>query len=115
MSRYSTEPRTRRYVKGYIYLSFARNLSNKYKNQLLDTGVNYLKSAFKKVVQKAAEAAGGFTGNKIADKIVKPKYILDENPRNVEEIIIPTGKREEILNKLRHVLQKWNTIKYLNY
>ena len=27
----------------------------------------------------------------------------DENPKNVEEIITPLGKREEILNKLGRV------------
>ena len=37
MTRYSTEPRTRKYVKGYEFLSFARNLFNKYGKQLLDT------------------------------------------------------------------------------
>ena len=30
MTRYSLEPRTRKYLKGCGYLSFARNLSNKY-------------------------------------------------------------------------------------
>ena len=32
----SIEPRTRKYVKGYGFLSFERNLSNKYGQQLLD-------------------------------------------------------------------------------
>ena len=27
---YFIEPRARRYVKGYVFLSFAKNLSNKY-------------------------------------------------------------------------------------
>ena len=96
MKRYSIEPRTGKYVEGYGFLSFAR----KYKKQLLDTGIN----VSKKVIHKTCE----FLGNKIADvvamsnhdKIVK----IDENPRNVEEIIIPPEKREEILNKLRQVL-----------
>ena len=30
MTRYSIEPITRKYVKGYLFLSFARNLSDKY-------------------------------------------------------------------------------------
>ena len=38
------------------------------------------------------------------DKTVKPKHVFDENPRNVEEIIILPGKREEILNKLIQLL-----------
>ena len=37
MTRHSIEPRTRKYIKGYKFLSFARNLSNKYEKQLLDT------------------------------------------------------------------------------
>ena len=32
MTRYSIEPRTRKYVKGHGFLSFTRNLSNKYGN-----------------------------------------------------------------------------------
>ena len=51
MARYYIEPRTRKYVKEYGFLSFAR----KYKKQLLDSS--------KKVVQEAGE----FTGNKTAD------------------------------------------------
>ena len=74
--RYSIELRTRNNIKGYRCLSFARNLSNKYEKQLLDTatktGVDALKTASEKVVHKAAEATGEFTGNKIADKIKKP-------------------------------------------
>ena len=100
MQRYSIEQRTRKYVKGHEFLSFAR----KYKKQLLDKGLDSLKTASKKVVHKSGE----FLGNKITDaatnpnhdKIVKP----NENPRNVEEINIPLEKRDEILNKLRKVL-----------
>ena len=44
MRRYSIESRARKYVKGYGFLSFAR----KYKKQLLDTELDYLKTAFKK-------------------------------------------------------------------
>ena len=37
MSCYSIEPRTRKYVKGYGFWPFARNLANKYGKQLVDT------------------------------------------------------------------------------
>ena len=37
MMRYSTELRTRKYVKRKEFLSFARNLPNKYGKQLLDS------------------------------------------------------------------------------
>ena len=85
-------------------MSFTRNLFNKYVKQLLDTDakteLDALKSDSKKLVHKAAEATGEFIGNKIADKIANP----DENSRNVEETIIPSEKREKILNELRQVL-----------
>ena len=47
MTWYSIEPRTKKYVKQYWYLSFA----NKYKKQLLDKGLY----ASKKVVHKTGE------------------------------------------------------------
>ena len=79
-SSLAMEPRTRKHVKGYRFLSFAR----KYRKQLLDTGLDAVKTVSKKVVHKAGE----FSGNKIADaltklnhnKVVKP----DDNPRNIE-------------------------------
>ena len=49
----------------------------------------------------------GKYSNSNDDKIVKP----DENPKNFEEIVISLGKIDEILNKLRKALKKWNTIK----
>ena len=85
MTRYSTEPRTRKYVEGYEFLSFAR----KYKKQLLGTGLN----ASKKVVHKVAE----FFGKKVADALTKSVcnniVTPDENSKNVEEIIISLGKK----------------------
>ena len=39
----------------------------------------------------------------MADKIVEPKPALKANSRNVEKIIIPPIKREEILNELRQL------------
>ena len=47
------------------FLSFARNSSNKYLKQLLDTGIN----ASKKVIPKVVEATYEFLGNKIADAV----------------------------------------------
>ena len=44
MRRYSIEPRTRKYVKEHGFLSFER----KYKKQVLDTGLDSLKTASKK-------------------------------------------------------------------
>ena len=97
------ELRTRKYVKGNWFISFARNVCNRYRKQLLDTGLGALKPASKKLIYKAVQATGEFTGNKIANKIVKPKHVINEDSRNVEEIIIVPEKREEILNKLTQV------------
>ena len=35
--RYSIEPKERRYVKGYGFLSFAKNFGNKYGKKLKNT------------------------------------------------------------------------------
>ena len=71
--RYSTEPRFRKYVKGYGFLSFARKFSDKYGQKLMDTatktGIDAAKSASKRVVQKTAGATGDLIGNKKTDKI----------------------------------------------
>ena len=100
MWRYSIEPRTRKQIKGYGFLSFAR----KYKKQFLDTGVDSLKAASKKINHKTGE----FLRNKIADKVIMTiddKIVKPfENQENVEQKIILTEKREEILNKLRQEL-----------
>ena len=61
----------------------------------MDTGLHTLKTALRKVVHKAAEATSEFIRNDIADKIVKSKHVIDENPRTIEEIIIPPEKREK--------------------
>ena len=62
--KYSTEPRFRKYVKGYWFLSFAKKFGNKYCKKLIDTagktGIDAAKAASKRVVQKTAEATGRF-------------------------------------------------------
>ena len=87
--RYSIEPKDRIYVKGYGFLSFAKNmgknLSNKYSQKLFDTAkkstTDAIKTASKRPIQKTAEAVCDFTGNKIADKIAcAPKKSNKELP-----------------------------------
>ena len=52
--RYSTEPRFKKYVKGYKFLSFARKCGDKYGKKLMDTatktGMDAAKTASKRVV-----------------------------------------------------------------
>ena len=65
--RYSIEPRERRHVKGYGFLSFSRNIgthaakaaknmSNKYSQKLVDTAkksaTDAIKTASKRAIQK---------------------------------------------------------------
>ena len=75
--RYSNEPRERRYVQGYGFLSFpknmglhvtevAKNLNNKYGPKLVDTAQKSATDA-SKIASK--RATGDVVGNKIADKI----------------------------------------------
>ena len=78
----------------------------------MNAGVDAVKTASKKVVQKT----GDLIGNKITDAVTKSNdnKIVKQEP--VEEIIIPTEERDEILNKLRQVLfKKLNAMKYLSY
>ena len=74
--RYWIEPRDQINVKGYGFLSFAKNmgkgLSNKYGQKLLDSTkksqADAIKAAWKKAIQKTAETTGDLIGNTIADK-----------------------------------------------
>ena len=59
---YSTEPKYRKYVKGYGVLSFARKFGDKNGKKLMDTatktGIEAANTASKRALQKTAEAAG---------------------------------------------------------
>ena len=97
--RYSIEPTDRTYVKGYGFLSFAKNMgknfSNKYGQKLLDSAkkstTDAIKTTSKRAIQKTAEATGDLIGNKIADKItsVSPKKAAENDDANSE---IEVGK-----------------------
>ena len=119
--RYSIEPRDRRYVKGYGFLSFAKNIgkniTNKYSQKLVDSAkksaTDAIKTASKREIQKTAEANGDLIGNKIADKITNtskkpPKELhTKELPSNEANNEIPKGtyispqERQQIIDELR--------------
>ena len=108
--RYSIKPRERRYVKGYGFLSFARNFGNKYGKKLMNTAIktgtnfnskygkkltdtaiktakDFATIAGKKIVHKTAEATGDSIGNKIADKITaKPSKELQNEEIQSDEV-----------------------------
>ena len=101
--RYSIEPKERRRVKGYGFLSFARNIgkhaakvaktmSNKYSQKLFDTAkksaTDAIKAASKRATKKTAEATGDLVGNKIADKITvkpSPKVVTSASKKSHNE------------------------------
>ena len=66
MTHCSMEPRTRKYVKWYGFLSFARNLSNKCVKKVLDTAtkteLDAIEIASKKAGHKVTEAARQIIG-----------------------------------------------------
>ena len=111
------------------FMSFAKNIGNKYGkklfdksidvskkygekygNKLLDNSLNagkdFAKIAGKKVLSKGAEATGEMIGNKIADRITKSSRnkAQKEDDRIMEEtqeLIIPPEKREQIIRDLK--------------
>ena len=118
--RYSIEPRDRIYVKGYGFLSFAKNigknLSKKYGQKFFDRGKKSANEAIKivskKAVQKTPEATGDLIGNKIADKVTSiSKKTVKELPINNEDveiiihkkIYISPEERQQIIDELRLV------------
>ena len=118
--RYSIEPRDRIYVKGYGFLSFAKNigknLSNKYSQKIIDAAKKFttdaIKTASQPVIQKTAEATGDFVGNKIADKITsiskkstKKLPTIDEDAEltSHKKRCISPKERQKIIVELRSV------------
>ena len=110
-------------------MSFARNIENKYGKKIfdkiidvgksmkkkygkkildksIDAGKEFVKIAGKKVLTKSAEATGDLISNKIADRITKStrNKAQKEDDRIMEEtqeILIPPGKREQIIRNLK--------------
>ena len=99
--RYSIEPRERRYVKGYGFMSFARNFNDKYSKSLIDLSKTFAKTAGKKILKETAKATGDLIGNKIADKITaKPSKnkVINKIPK---ERYISPKERQKTIDKLK--------------
>ena len=87
---HSIESRDRIYVKGYGFLSFAKNMgksvSNKYGQKLLDSAkksiTDAIKTASKRAIERTAEATSDLIGNKIADKITSVSKKLAKELQN---------------------------------
>ena len=117
--RYSIEPKYRKYVQGYGFLSFAKKFGDKYGKKLMDTatkiGIDVAKTASKQAIQKTAEATRDLIGNKIADKTTslgKTKNKEKEDER--QEIYIPPEKRQQIIDDLKlfclHIIMEYQKI-----
>ena len=120
------DPRDRIYVKGYGFLSFAKNMGKRLRDKLLDSAkkstTDAIKTASKRATQKTAEATGDLIGNKIADKITsvskkKPAKELHNNETKEEEeedVKIATHKKryispeeiQKVIDELRLVPKK---------
>ena len=116
--RYSLEQSYRRYVQGQEFMSFAKNIGNKYGRKIfnksihvgksmkkkygkkildnsISAGKDFAKIVGKKVLTKSAEATRDMIGNKIADRITKSTR-NKEQKEETQELIIPPEKREDL-------------------
>ena len=73
MTRYSLEPKTRKYAQGFGFLLFVRDPSDKYVKTLCDTpkkaGLYAANTASKKAVPKIPETTGDLIGIKLLQKL----------------------------------------------
>ena len=131
MMRYSVQPRNWIFVKGYGFLSFAKNMgknigenmsknvSSKYSQKLLDHAKESVTDAFetasKRAVQKIEETTGHLIGNKSANKITKVSWnsqqhnseaVTNENDKKIpkeilKERYISLEERQKITDNLK--------------
>ena len=100
--RYSIEPRARRFVKGYGFMSFARNFNDKYSKSVMDLSKTFAKTAGKKILKETAKATGDLIGNKIADKIRAKPHNKDEFINGIpKERYISPKERQKIIDELK--------------
>ena len=91
-------------------LDVGKSMKKKYDKKILDNslsaGKDFAKIARKKVLTKSAEATGDLIGNKTADRITKGSRNKEQKEdhrimEETQEIIIPPGKREQIIKDLK--------------
>ena len=127
--RYLLKPRYRKYLQGQGFMSFAKNIGNKYGKKIfdksidvgknmnkkygrkildksIDAGKDFAKIAGKKALHNSAEATGEMIGNKVADRITrssrnKAQKEDDRIMGETQEILIPPEKREQIIRDLK--------------
>ena len=105
---YSSEPRDRRYVKGYGFLSFAKNIgkniSNKYSQKLVDSAkkstTDAIKTASKRAIQKIAEATRDLIGNKSVNKITS---VSKKSPNEFHSKELSSNEANNEIPKERYI------------
>ena len=98
----SIEPRERRFVKGYGFMSFPRNFNDKYSKSLMDASKMFAKTAGKKILKEIAKATGNLIGNKIADKITAKPHNKDEVINGIsKKRYISPKERQKIIDELK--------------
>ena len=89
--RHSLEPEYRKHVKGYGFLSFARNFGDKYSKKLMNTtiktGTNFNSKYGKKLTYTATKTGKDFDETNIMEE--------------TQEIYIPPEKRKQIIKDLK--------------
>ena len=99
--RHSTDPRFRKYLKGYGFLLFAGKFGDKYGKKLMDTatktGKDAAKTASKRVVQITAETKKDLIGNKIAHKITSIGKPKEKEKTNKEKFTFHQKKDNKLL------------------
>ena len=115
--KYSIEPRDRIYVKGYGFMSFAKNYSQKIIVATKKSAMNAVKTASQRAIQKTAEETGDLVGNKISDKITsisknstKKLSTIDEDTElnTHKKRYISPEERQQIINEFRLVTKNIN-------
>ena len=114
--RHSIGSKNRVYVKGFGFLSFAKNMgksiSNRYGQKILDgakkSTTDALKPDPKRAIHKTAEATSDLIGNEIADKIPSASKKSNEAKEDVEitthkKRYLSPEERQQIIDELRLV------------
>ena len=121
MNSHSIEPRRRIYLKGYRFLSFVRNLSNKRGKQLLNntikTGLIALKTVSKKQCRKQREQQENSEETKSLTKLGNQKlYLLrmQEILKTFHQVVKSYSKLLKDSTVPKFVTRKWIEINDLS-
>ena len=99
--RYSIEPRERRYVKGYGYMSFAINFNDKYGKSLREASKTFAKTTGKEIFKETAKATGDLIGSKL---LIRLRQSLQKNHSQMKLLMEYQKKDTFLLKKDKKLL-----------